>query len=59
MKNFKKLLRWFIVISFILLASIGIGIGGAIPVFEIKKREPDNEAMIEQVDENLTQSVLS
>ena len=51
MKNFKNLLRWFIVISFVLMASIGIGIGGPIPVFEIKKREPDNEAKIEQVDE--------
>jgi hypothetical protein len=50
MKTLKKTLRWFLIISFIILASIGLGINGAISVVDTRKREPENEAKIEQVD---------
>lgn len=38
------------IISFIILASVGLGINGAISVVEVRKRESDNEVKIEQVD---------
>jgi len=40
------------IISFIILASVGLGINGAISVVETRKREYENQAKIEQLDKS-------
>lgn len=51
MKKLKKILRILSLILFMVLASIGVGIGGAAPVLpKSKDRDAGNEVKIEMVD---------
>ncbi|MBC7865492.1 MAG: hypothetical protein IAF38_21130 [Bacteroidia bacterium] len=50
MKNLKRALRLFGLGLLIVLASVGIGIGGAVPISSNRKRENTNETKIELVE---------
>lgn len=50
MKSLKKAIRLSGLVLLILLATLGIGIGGAVPIPPNKKREDANEIKIELVE---------
>ena len=51
MKTFKKMLRFAAFCAFLLLAAVGIGIGGAVPIPQIRK-EDRIEVISERLDED-------
>lgn len=64
MKTFKKLARHICLILLIVLASVGIGIAGGVPVTPTQRRSENTPATIELVEskedddkDELTQSV--
>ena len=56
MKKFKKALKFFALISLILLASLGIGIVGGIPISFSDKRRQTPDIKIELVETNEEES---
>lgn len=58
MKKLQKTLRLFSLIILVILASVGIGIGGAIPVTTNKKRENSIEIKTELVETKESKSEL-
>ena len=49
MKDYKRAFRVLTLVFFLILALVGIGIAGAIPVLEMKKKQ-EKKITIEQVD---------
>lgn len=58
MKKFQKTIRLFSLILLVILASVGIGIGGAVPVNTNKKRENLIEIKTELVETKESKSEL-
>lgn len=58
MKSFKKILRLSGLVLLIVLASVGIGFGGGVPIPTSHKREDATEINIELVESNEDQTKL-
>lgn len=60
MKQFRKMLRFGVIILLIALASVGIGIFGSVPIPSNKKRENVIEIKVElkEADENKADTVF-
>lgn len=52
MKSFKKILRLLGLVFLIVLATVGIGIGGSVPIPISSKKEDNIEIKIELVESN-------
>lgn len=52
MKSFKKILRLLGLVLLIVLASVGLGIGGGIPIPPSNKKEDTIEIKVELVESN-------
>jgi len=52
MQRFKRLMRLLIFLVFILLASVGVGLSGGIPIKSLNVRRDPQEEKIELIDQN-------
>ncbi|GAA0886507.1 hypothetical protein GCM10009120_51060 [Sphingobacterium siyangense subsp. cladoniae] len=59
MKSFKKILRLSGLGLLIVLASIGIGLGGGAPILSSKKKEDTIEINVKLVENNQDKTALS
>lgn len=58
MKSFKKILRLLGLVLLIVLASVGLGIGGGIPIQPSNKKEDVIEIKVELVESNENKTKL-